>query len=196
MAARRPLDLGTAWADLPADERRRHLEPLAKALGVDPSRIKSTGTVKTIFVTPRWRDEYRGRFDDVIVVTTSPGPTPVARSRLEGGRPARRSPARSSHGSPSGDPDEPEPPLRRRSCERCGGVIEQPSTGRPRRHCSNACKQVAYRQRVRRRREAAKLVHLTPRERSRLADKIARERLRRAGGFAAVERQERGRVAA
>ena len=30
-------------------------------------------------------------------------------------------------------------------CERCGAPLGQPTTGRPRRFCSNACKQMAYR---------------------------------------------------
>jgi hypothetical protein len=32
-------------------------------------------------------------------------------------------------------------------CGECGGDVEQPATGRPRSHCSNACKQRAYRKR-------------------------------------------------
>jgi hypothetical protein len=34
-------------------------------------------------------------------------------------------------------------------CGECGGGFEQPATGRPRSHCSNACKQRAYRKRCR-----------------------------------------------
>lgn len=32
-------------------------------------------------------------------------------------------------------------------CAECGDYVEQPATGRPRSHCSNACKQRSYRKR-------------------------------------------------
>jgi endogenous inhibitor of DNA gyrase (YacG/DUF329 family) len=36
----------------------------------------------------------------------------------------------------------------RRRCAVCGNPIQQPAVGRPRRFCSHACRQLAYRRRL------------------------------------------------
>jgi hypothetical protein len=66
------------------------------------------------------------------------------------------------------------------ACSQCGGAVVQPATGRPRRHCSAACKQRAYR-----RRKARKLrgLHLTAELRAELKRSVSAARL------AEVERQ-------
>jgi hypothetical protein len=74
----------------------------------------------------------------------------------------------------------------------CGAELKQPATGRPRTHCSDACKQKAYRARQTHARLTAK-----QRELLRLViDLRRREQLVRAGGFAAVERAFREQEAA
>jgi endogenous inhibitor of DNA gyrase (YacG/DUF329 family) len=40
--------------------------------------------------------------------------------------------------------DDPNPP----ECIRCGTALVQPDTGRPRRFCSDACRQAEYRERM------------------------------------------------
>jgi hypothetical protein len=73
-------------------------------------------------------------------------------SRAQRPRAQRRSRPRSP-GSRSDDPPGSAPPLGRPAvtnlgeCDQCGTEFIQPATGRPRRHCSDACRQRAYRQR-------------------------------------------------
>ena len=40
------------------------------------------------------------------------------------------------------------PPFRPTTCRYCGAPITQPHTGRPRRYCSNRCRQAQYRRRL------------------------------------------------
>jgi hypothetical protein len=137
---------------------------------------------------------YRARFPARSTVAQ-----PVAKSAACSAQqhPRERRPStsrRSARTSQSrGDPDEPAPPLGRPSvtklgeCEQCGGVLVQPATGRPRRHCSDACKQRAYRQRQPTM-TAARPAALTFEQRKWLRDEISARRLENAR---AIERAER-----
>lgn len=100
-----------AWDDLSAEERLEHLRPVLVKLGVDPSvAVVETKTVKTIFVTSRWRDEYRGLADVVIVTGSTTMNAP--RRLLRSGRPTARRSRRQAR-APTSEPDEPEPPVGR-----------------------------------------------------------------------------------
>lgn len=114
-------------------------------------------------------------------------PARTLRPRTRRVRRTARAPAR---GDPSSEPD---PPLggtdavtKLGRCKLCGGEFQQARTGRPRRYCSDAHKQAADRDRRK---------PMSPGEWRELArgaiDKAKRTRLERAGGYAAIERDER-----
>jgi hypothetical protein len=81
-------------------------------------------------------------------------------------------------------------------CAHCSREFELNARGRPCRYCPD-CRRVGSRYRVavhrakKPRRKWTTSPPQTPREWSELADAVAQERIRRAGGYAAVERDER-----
>jgi hypothetical protein len=78
-----------------------------------------------------------------------------------------------------------------RACGVCGGSLADKYANAL--TCKSACRQKAYRQRLKAKAAAVEPTapELTPQGRSELWNLVARERLRRAGGFTKVEREER-----